>query len=190
VSAEFEADWEGDNSAVPAELRSVVKELAGILIDMADEEVEELVSAYEKADLDGDLQKVAPTVGDDVMSNDLQKSMDDIKAELTKATTDLTAANESLAKVTGERDELTKAVKERDDMLIKAAAHIEQQAALIEKMKDQPDALKIALSSFGKGDDVNNKNEEDKDKVLKADGTVDEAATAIRKALRNPVVTR
>lgn len=190
MSAEFEADWEGDNSAVPGELRSVVKELAGILIDMADEEVEELVSAYEKADLDGDLSKVAPPVESKEMNEELQKSLNDTKAELTKATTDLTAANESLAKVTGERDELTKAVKERDDMLIKAAAHIEQQAALIEKMKDQPEALKIALSSFGKGEDTVQKNQEDKDKVLKADGTVDEAATAIRKALRNPVVTR
>jgi hypothetical protein len=56
VGSEMEADWEGDNSAVPGELRSIVRELAGILIDMADEEVEELVAAYEKAD-SGDLAK-------------------------------------------------------------------------------------------------------------------------------------
>lgn len=138
----------------------------------------------------GDLSKVAPPVESKEMSEELQKSLNDTKAELTKATTDLTAANESLKKVTGERDDLQKAVGERDAMLLKAASHIEQQAALIEKMKDQPDALKIALSSFGKGEDAVQKNQEDKDKVLKADGTVDEAATAIRKALRNPVVTR
>ena len=73
---------------------------------------------------------------------------------------------------------------------MKAAEHINEQAALIEKMKDQPDAMKIALTAISKGEDVQTDNKEDKDKVLKADGTVDEAATAIRKALRNPIVTR
>src|SRR6185312_6097020 len=110
LSSECEADWEGDNSAVPGELRSVVKELAGILIDMADEEVEELVAAYEKADSTGDLSKVAPTVESNEMNEQLQKAHDEAKAALTKAEGDLKTATESLTKVTGERDELQKAV--------------------------------------------------------------------------------
>lgn len=152
----------------------------------------------------GDLSKVASTVESKTMSDELQKSLDDTKAELAKANDtakqagedlakandSLTKANESLVKVTAERDDLTKAVTERDAALLKAAAHINAQAELIEKMKDQPDALKIALTAIGKGDDTVQKNDEDKDKVLKADGTVNEAATAIRKALRNPVMVR
>src|SRR5690348_17206943 len=84
ICAENEANWEGDNSAVPGELRSVVKELASILLDMADEEVEELVSAYEKADLTGDLAKGATTPEELAMSEQLQKAHDEAKAALTK----------------------------------------------------------------------------------------------------------
>lgn len=197
LCAEDEANWEGDNSAVPGELRSIVKELAGVLMDMADEEVEELVSAYEKADLPGDLSKVAPTVENQEMNEQLQKAHDEAKAELVKMQEtlirergELAKANESLAKVTAERDDLTKAVKERDEALIKAAAHIEAQAALIAKMQDQPEALKIALTAVAKGDDVNKPDDKSDEKVLKRDGTVDEVQTALRKALRNPVMVR
>lgn len=190
VSSEMEADWEGDNSAVPGELRSVVKELAGILIDMADEEVEELVALYEKSDLEGDLRKVATTQEEQAMNADLQKAHDEAKTALAKAEGDLAKANESMAKVTAERDELKKSIEQRDEMLIKAAAHIEAQAALIEKMKDQPDALKIALRAVSKGEDVGNTDADKDEKVLKADGTEDKVATELRKALRNPVVTR
>ena len=189
VCAENEANWEGDNSAVPEELRGVVKELAGLLLDMADEEVEELVSTYEKADLTGDLSKGA-TTEELEMNDELQKAHDEAKAALAKAEGDLKTATESLAKVTGERDELTKAVAERDTALLKAAAHIEAQAALIEKMKDQPEALKIALTAIGKGEDVVTPDAKADEKVLKRDGTVDEVATALRKALRNPVMVR
>ena len=86
--------------------------------------------------------------------------------------------------------DLEKAVAERDEMLVKAAAHIEQQAALIEKLKDQPEALKIALTAVAKGDDVHTGEHQKVDAVLKADGTVDAVATEIRKALRNPVMVR
>ena len=145
----------------------------------------------EKAIPDGDLMKVSPTPQEDAtMNEELQKAHDEAKAALAKAEGDLKTANESLMKVTAERDDLTKAVTERDEALLKAAAHIEAQAALIEKMKDQPDALKIALTAIGKGEDVTRPDDKPEDKVLKRDGTVDEVATALRKALRNPVMAR
>ena len=158
----------------------------------------------EKAEPAGDLAKGAATPEELAMSEQLQKSLDDAKVELAKANEaaktagdalakaegDLKTATESLAKVTAERDDLTKAVTERDEALLKAAAHIEAQAALIEKMKDQPAALKIALTAIGKGQDVTKPDDKPEDKVLKRDGTVDEVATALRKALRNPVMVR
>lgn len=183
LCAENEANWEGDNSAVPGELRGVVKELAAILLDMADEEVEELVSAYEKADSDGDLSKVATTPENEPMNDEMKKALDDKTAELAKAA-------DEMAKVVAERDELKKGIDERDAALVKAAAHIEKQAALIEKMKDQPEALKIALTAVAKGDDVTRAEPAKDEKVLKHDGSVDEVATELRKALRNPVMVR
>jgi hypothetical protein len=189
--SEWEAKWEGDGSTVPADLRDAIKTLAAILVRMATEESTELAAslAADKSTT-GDLLKVAPTEEQPEMNEQLQKAHDEAKAALAKAEGDLKTANESLTKVTGERDDLAKAVKERDEALLKAAAHIEAQAALIEKMKDQPDALKIALTAVAKGEDITKPDDKPEDKVLKRDGTVDEVATALRKALRNPVMVR
>lgn len=181
VSSEMEAEWEGDNSAVPGELRSIVKELAGVLLDMADEEVEELVANYEKSTT-GDLSKSATSPEEDSMNDELKKGLDE--------------ANENLAKVTGERDELKKAldkaateIAERDELLVKAAAAIDERNEVIKKFQNAPAPVKAALMAVAKGEDIGDASRE-VEQVKKADGTVDEAATAIKKALMNPVVTR
>lgn len=182
--AAAEAAWEGDNSAVPEELRSIVTELAGVLLDMADEEVEELVAGYEKADTEGDLtkntppgdlHKGAPSPKEDAMDADLKKSLDTAQADLAKAI--------------GERDELKKGIAERDELLLKAAAALDERNELIKKLEAMPEPVKVALRSVSKSDDIGDDTAA-VEKVLNRDGTVDEAATAIKKALLNPVVRR
>lgn len=107
-------------------------------------------------------------------------------AELKKS---LDTAQADLAKAIGERDELRKAVADRDELLLKAAAALNERNELIKKLEAMPEPLKVALRSVAKSDDVIDSNAES-EKVLKGDGTVDEAATAIKKALMNPVVRR
>lgn len=176
--AEWEAQIEGDNSPVPEQLRTAVKGLAQILITMANEEATELAARFSDASKNtpnGDLTKGAPSPKEDAMDAELKKSLDTAQADLAKAI--------------GERDELKKAVADRDDLLIKAAAALDERNELIKKLEAMPEPVKVALRSVAKSDDVIDSNAES-EKVLKGDGTVDEAATAIKKALMNPVVRR
>lgn len=183
VSSEMEADWEGDNSAVPGELRSVVKELAGILIDMADEEVEELVAGYEKAD-GGELQKVATPEEEEAMNAELQKAHDEAKTALAKVAGELATAKDDMAKLTTERD----ALKAECDELNKGMGEIK---AELEKIAKQPAPAKGAARVVEKSlaGEVPNAELDDKP-VMKGDGTVDHIATAhklAKIAYRQPV---
>ncbi|WP_063902636.1 DUF6582 domain-containing protein [Burkholderia ubonensis] len=107
-----------------------------------------------------------------------------------KLTADLATATEQVAKAALERDELTKAVAtlagERD-MLQK---QFDEQAALVKKLSEAPVDPKGALNSvavaIGKSHDfVAGEQQEEVEPVRKADGSIDEAATAIKKARRN-----
>jgi hypothetical protein len=184
--AEWEASWEGDGSTVPADLRAAVKTLAGILVRMATEESQELAESLgagtEKVTPPGDLNKSATSPEEDAMNDELQKS--------------LTTAQADLVKVSGERDDLKKAldtaateIAERDELLMKAAAALDERNAIIAKFQNAPAPVRAALMAVAKGDDVGGVVAE-VDQVKKADGTVDEAATAIKKALMTPVFTR
>jgi hypothetical protein len=177
--AEWEAQIEGDSSPVPEQLRGAVKNLAQILIAMANEEATELAARFSgdanKTTPTGDLHKGAPSPKEDNMDAALQKSLD--------------TANADLAKAIGERDELKKGIAERDELLIKAAAALDERNDLIKKLEAMPEPVKVALRSVSKSDDIGD-NTPETEKVLKSDGTVDEAATAIKKALLNPVVRR
>ena len=137
----------------------------------------------------GDLSKSATSPEEDAMNAELQKNHDLAKADLAKAQDDL-------AKAIGERDELKKAldtaateIATRDELLVKAAAALDERMAIIEKFQNAPAPVKAALMAIAKGDDLVTEVKE-VDKVKKSDGTVDEAATAIKKALMNPVITR
>jgi hypothetical protein len=183
--AEWEASWEGDGSTVPADLRAAVKTLAAILVRMATEESQELAESLggtEKLTPNGDLHKGAPMSQEDAMDAELKKSLDTAQADLAKAVT--------------ERDNLQKAldtaateIATRDELLVKAAAALDERNALIEKFQNAPAPVRAALTAIAKGQDIGIDVPE-VDKVKKADGSVDEAATAIKKALMNPVFTR
>jgi hypothetical protein len=183
--AEWEASWEGDGSTVPADLRAAVKNLAGILVRMATEESQELadsLGASEKSTPTGDLSKSATSPEEIAMNDELKKSLDSATADLAKAL--------------GERDDLSKAlatandgIKERDELLIKAAAALDERNEVIAKFQSAPAPVKAALMAIAKGHDIAGELPE-VEQVKKNDGTVDEAATAIKKALMNPVFAR
>ncbi|MGV4659150.1 DUF6582 domain-containing protein [Burkholderia pseudomallei] len=109
---------------------------------------------------------------------------------LAKLTADLAMATEQVAKAALERDELTKAVAtlagERDTL----QKQFDEQAALVKKLSETPVDPKGALNSvavaIGKSHDfVAGEQQEEVEPVRKADGSIDEAATAIKKARRN-----
>ncbi|CAK0014683.1 Uncharacterised protein [Burkholderia pseudomallei] len=109
---------------------------------------------------------------------------------LAKLTADLAMATEQVAKASLERDELTKAVAmlagERDTL----QKQFDEQAALVKKLSETPVDPKGALNSvavaIGKSHDfVAGEQQEEVEPVRKADGSIDEAATAIKKARRN-----
>ncbi|MDY7760167.1 DUF6582 domain-containing protein [Burkholderia pseudomallei] len=109
---------------------------------------------------------------------------------VTKLTADLATATEQVAKAALERDELTKAVAtlagERDTL----QKQFDEQAALVKKLSETPVDPKGALNSvavaIGKSHDfVAGEQQEEVEPVRKADGSIDEAATAIKKARRN-----
>ncbi|WP_207000730.1 DUF6582 domain-containing protein [Trinickia mobilis] len=121
---------------------------------------------------------------------------------LKKLTGDLAAANEALVKVADERDELAKSkteLTEQRDALQKKHDELtverdtlqkkaDEQAALIEKMKVEPAVPKGALRAIEKSHDLIVNADpaavEEVEPVRKADGTIDETATAIKKARR------
>lgn len=187
----FEAEVEADGSVLPDELRTEVTNLSEILVHMVAEEVEEMNAGHDTEVMElaarGDLAK---STEETKMNDELQKAHDEAKAELAKVAGDLAAATESLAKVTGERDELAKAVKDRDDMLVKAAERIDALNAMVEKLKAEPAPIKAALRAVSKGQDIGNTADNEIEPVRKADGSVDEVRTALKKALSEPVMVR
>jgi hypothetical protein len=119
---------------------------------------------------------------------------------LKKLTSDLTAANEALVKVADERDGLVKTRDEltaaRDelqkahdaltterDALKKSADEL---TAQVEKLKAEPAAPKGFLMAISKSHDIANQETQadEVEPILNKDGTVDEVATAIKKARR------
>lgn len=185
-STKFEAEIEGDGSALPAELRTAVTNLSEILIHMVAEEVEEMNAGEDVEVMElaatGDLAKNL-TTEEDTMTTELQKAHDLAKADLAKA-------QEELTKVSAERDELQKGIAERDELLMKAATALNERNELIAKLESAPAPMKAALLAVSKNHDVVSGAGDDVEKVLNPDGSVDAAATAIKKALHNPVVRR
>ncbi|WP_196483711.1 DUF6582 domain-containing protein [Burkholderia diffusa] len=109
---------------------------------------------------------------------------------LAKVTSDLATATERVATLEGELETLAKGVVlitgERDELQKK----FDEQAALVKKLSAEPVEPKGALNSVAAAiekshDFVGGDQQEDVEPVRKADGSIDEAATAIKKARRN-----
>ncbi|MBR8248686.1 DUF6582 domain-containing protein [Burkholderia cenocepacia] len=110
---------------------------------------------------------------------------------VTKLTADLAAATEKVAKVEGDLEVLAKGVAlitgERDELQKK----FDEQAELVKKLSAEPVNPKGVINGVGaaiaKSHDftVGEHEQEDVEPVLNPDGSVNEAATEIKKARRN-----
>ncbi len=116
-----------------------------------------------------------------MLTTDMTKMTDD----LTKVKADLTSANAALVKVAEERDELTKAsdaLKIVNTELEKSKAELTEK---VEKLSAQPAYAGFRMA-VAKSHDLGLETPvvDEVEPIMKSDGTVDEIATAIKKARR------
>ena len=157
-SAEWEAEYEGDASAIPAKLRAAVTDLSAILVEMTQEEAAELtageievVALVEPA---ADVEKAGKTISAANMTK--VQAMHDATIELgamcagdgeeSKA-----ASNEDIAKM-ATLDESIKKLETDNAELVKQVGALD---ATIRKMLAEPAPIKGALRYIEKGQDVN-----------------------------------
>jgi hypothetical protein len=143
--AESEAAWEGDNSAVPEELRASVKQLGQILLDMAQEEVAEIVGDEAEVEI---IIELAAKVGD------LRKRNTDA---IVKALYELSKALEIAPPVAkAEPAPLSKVAKavldETTHALEKARGELSKARERITELEKLPAAKAPVLRMVGKGD--------------------------------------
>jgi len=137
-ASEDEANWEGDNSKVPAKLRSWLTAGAAIFKEMAVEEIDELIAPVK-------VKKAAE-------AEDLAKAA----TEAASALVDATAAD-ALAKATGERDDLAKAlgvITERIDPLIKTVEALGKRLLDVEATPMPPKTAGPGATVIAKGVDA------------------------------------
>lgn len=151
-TAFWEAECENDSSPIPALLREWVKQGAEIFKDMAKEEVDELVAGI----------TTLPVV------------------------VALADKPEDLTKVESETD-LQKAIKLSEDLATKVDALVTVNETLEKRIKTleaQPAAPKGSIRAIEKSDDQYGSGDGGAmiQPVMKFDGTIDEEATAIKKA--------
>ncbi|MGN6383657.1 MAG: hypothetical protein ACTHMK_13725 [Dyella sp.] len=181
--AEWEAQLEGDNSPVPAQLRESVKQLGRVLVAMATEEATELadrMGGAEKGAQVEDLKKWGQ-LDADALREELAKmrvERDQLATELDSLKKSQAESVEALTKAGGERTELQKA--------------LDSATGEIEKLKKQVAAPKGVARAIEKTQDNDGLGEEPPADatVRKADGSVDGEATAlalIKRAHSQPI---
>ncbi|WP_053073363.1 hypothetical protein [Chromobacterium violaceum] len=166
--AQDEANWEGDDSPVPAQLREWLKAGAEIFNAMAAEESAELVASLGKARSQGNISKseaVPVPAAELVIAEPVIKALAPAGEDIVKG------LQEQVAKMAGQFEAVTKAHETLQ------ADH----AALVEKFNKMPTEPK-AVIAVGKGvDAVTAPAQQEVEPVRKADGSVDEHATALKK---------
>lgn len=210
---EWEAQWEGDNSPIPAQLRDWLTQGARIFAEMAAEEVSELLASVKKPDAMPDVEVVAAAdTSADVTKAGAKFSSDtkDALAAIHQCVKDACAKMDALgydkkpdgedktdddaAMAAGPGDMLKAATLAADSaMKAELAKRDEQIGELLKRIKtleDQPLPAKGVTKAVvvdKAQDDPGARPADYVDPVLKADGTVDEAATAFKKSFRNPI---
>lgn len=167
--AEDEAAWEGDGSKVPAQLRAALKPLADAFLAMAAEEVAEAIKPANDEVIvlelaaSGDLAKalgIADSAG-------AMEKVTGLAADLAKAQGDLSAAAESLTKMTAERDD---ALAKMAELTKQYADWLKQPATVKGVAKVVPVEKTVGLEEAP--------TNLDNEPVKKADGSIDHVATA------------
>ena len=139
-----EADWEGDNSPIPAELRNIILALSGTLKGMVAEETKELTAA--KADGGSEPNPGTDTIEkagnrNNKADQDRVQKMHDMAIELGASCGD----SEKLHK----HDDVTKVQKELTDTLEKNV----QLEKRVKELEAMPQPAKAALKVVEKSDD-------------------------------------
>lgn len=211
--AQWEAECEGDNSPIPLQIRDWLAQGGQILQAMAAEEVAELLATLpqppaaeiiELAEKTGDISKAGARFSKSTKS-DLAALHDAVKAacatldklgyadaeeaeeeaeKLAKvAGSELAAAHDALLKACGAAgcpegeiaaDFVTKLATERDTLTKR-----------VKELENMPEPPKGAVMSISKVEDVPAQAESEV--VKKADGTVDETATAYKASFSRPI---
>lgn len=182
AGADAEAMWEGDNSPIPARLRECLAECCSILVAMTAEETAEMLASLAPktaADAAGDLAKAGTTeppaaaapAADAAGAAPVQaaapplvmENPDDFRKAITAPLED--------------------ALAKRDEQLAKALAAVDTLTKRVEALEQQPAPGKALLKAIGKGDDVSTPDpkRDDIEPIRKADGSIDEAATELKK---------
>ncbi|QND84606.1 Uncharacterized protein ChrSV_2380 [Chromobacterium vaccinii] len=164
--AQYEADWEGDSSPVPAQLREWLKTGAEIFNAMAAEESAELVASLCKARAQGNICK-----SEAVPAAELQIAEPVIKALAPAGEDIVKGLQEQVAKMAVQFEAVTKAHETLQ------ADH----AALVEKFNKLPTEPKAVIAVEKGVDAVVAPAQQEVEPVRKADGSVDEHATALKK---------
>ncbi|MGC0154841.1 hypothetical protein ACPRNU_20480 [Chromobacterium vaccinii] len=166
--AQDEANWEGDDSPVPARLREWLKTGAEIFNAMAAEESAELVASLGKARAQGNIGKVEAAPAP---AAELQIAEPVIKALAPAGEDIVKSLQEQVSKMAGQFEVVTKAHESLQ------ADH----AALVEKFNKMPTEPKAVIAVEKGVDAVAAPARQEVEPVRKADGSVDEHATALKK---------
>lgn len=156
ADAQWEADYEGDGSAIPGRLKAVVKELLSIFVDMA---------AEEAAELDGDVVAMAAKPGSlkksEKLGGLLKAFVSLAKGDLSQAKLDAASAlADSLKKQLSDAVPLTAALEKRatdaetaklaaDKSAADALALLTEGADALEKANKERDQLRVDLQRKG-----------------------------------------
>jgi len=212
-SCQYEAESEGDNSPLPAKLADLIGQAGQCLMDMAQEELSELMAEMKGEQAESAITVLNNVVANSVYAEDLKKSNELIdiikagarnsakdKADIQKAHDLLMGLGAACAEpevITEKHDhshDISKADFEKVagelGVLRKSLETITEENSILksnyDELKKSYDALpqmpKAILKVVGKGDELSDLagDEPKVEPVLKQDGTIDEAATAIK----------
>jgi len=180
---EYEAESEGDMSPVPEQLKSNVEALAATLRAMVSEETAELTAPMAMSEKIGDLEKSeTDKAGDIDKAGARNSSADQTRVQkMHDMATELGAACSSGKSVETEDLKKSDDIKKLSESLAKLEGENAELKKRVETLEAEPVPARGALKAIDKAEDVA-RIEPVVKPVLKEDGTINETATAIRKA--------
>jgi hypothetical protein len=213
--SQYESEWEGDNSPVPAQLREWLAAGIAILKAMTEEETAEMLANLKqnagevevvemaaKTDLEKAGARNSKTDADKIQamhdtavdlgatcSAEKHEHAEIIKTELVEIEKMDDADLEKVAEVWFQKFAEAKGIdaKTFTEAFEKMDGDLKKSAARIEELEAMPSAPKGSLLAVSKGEDLGGVEIQKIAPVLKHDGTVDEELTAIKSARANPI---
>jgi phage head maturation protease len=164
-SSEWEAEYEGDNSPIPAKLKDAVNSLAAILVEMTQEETAELtadpdalIEPLQMAESTGDLEKAGAAFSASAKDK-LKKAHDAVKTasdHLSSLGYDETGKAESADDLVKMTDKMTKLESDNADL-----------AKRVAELEAQPAPAKGVLKVVEKGQDIALESAPDESEITK-----------------------